>query len=167
MSLFPSCITFFGWLQYAKKRQCESPFHLHKSVPSNKVKAFFQEGLEKNTEKGRRTDKMLYDRESISACFFVSAKEYAWWSALYQLFSCSILWSTSVSELITKLYKAPYRASPDTTKNNWCMGRQLRAEQKMANPFTLSVFPTTKRRFAMEKHTALLTKKTKVSQGRV
>src|SRR5690348_3951076 len=45
------------------------------------------------------------------------------------------------------------------------MGRQLRAEQKMANPFTLSVFPTTKRRFAMEKHTALLTKKTKVSQG--
>jgi len=46
---------------------------VHKSVPSNKVRAFFQEGLEKSTEKGRRIDKMLYDRESISACFFVLA----------------------------------------------------------------------------------------------
>lgn len=50
---------------------------VHKSVPSNKVRAFFQEGLEKSTEKGSRTDKILRDRESISACFFVGAKEYA------------------------------------------------------------------------------------------
>ena len=46
-------------------------------VPSSSVRAFFQDGLEKSTEKGSRTDKMLRDRESISACFFVSAKEYA------------------------------------------------------------------------------------------
>jgi hypothetical protein len=44
---------------------------VHKSAPSIKVTAFFQEGLEKSTEKGRKTDKMLRDRESISACFFV------------------------------------------------------------------------------------------------
>jgi hypothetical protein len=63
---------------------------VHKSMSSNKVKAFFQEGLEKSTEKGRGTDKMLCDRKSIRsctkidgtlvlvqllrACFFVSAK---------------------------------------------------------------------------------------------
>ena len=39
---------------------------MHKRVPSNKVRAFFQEGLEKSTEKGNRTVKMLRDRESIS-----------------------------------------------------------------------------------------------------
>ena len=33
-----------------------------------------QEGLEKSTEKGRRTDKMLYDREPISACFLLTLK---------------------------------------------------------------------------------------------
>jgi hypothetical protein len=48
---------------------------------------------------------MLRDRESIAPIFFVRAKEYVRWGTLYQLFSCSILRSTSVSELIAKLYK--------------------------------------------------------------
>jgi hypothetical protein len=38
-------------------------------VPSKSVRAFFQEGLEKSTEKGSKTDKMLRDRESISITF--------------------------------------------------------------------------------------------------
>jgi len=36
-------------------------------VPSRSVRAFFHEGLEKSTEKGSRTDKMLRDKESIGA----------------------------------------------------------------------------------------------------
>lgn len=39
---------------------------MHKSVPSKRVKAFFQEGFEKSSEKGRSTDRMLDDRESIT-----------------------------------------------------------------------------------------------------
>lgn len=78
---------------------------VHKSVPSNRVSAFFQEGLEKSTEKGKRTDKMLCDRESIAPVFFVSAKEYAWWGALYQVFICTTSWLTSASEEVMKLYK--------------------------------------------------------------
>ena len=68
--------------------------------------AFFQEGLENNTEKGRRTVKVLQDRESIR--FYrlcLRTKQFKRWGALYQLFSCKILRSTSVSELIAKLYK--------------------------------------------------------------
>jgi hypothetical protein len=38
-------------------------------VLSKSVRAFFQEGLEKSTEKGSKTDKMLRDRESISITF--------------------------------------------------------------------------------------------------
>jgi hypothetical protein len=42
------------------------------------VRTFFQEGLEKSTEKGSRIDKMLRNREFISAyCFVFDAKEYA------------------------------------------------------------------------------------------
>jgi hypothetical protein len=78
---------------------------VHMSVPSKRGRAFFQEGLEKSTAKGRRTDKMLCDRESIAPVFFVSAKEYAWWGALYQVFICAISWLTNVSEEVMKLYK--------------------------------------------------------------
>ena len=39
------------------------------SVPSRSVRAFFQEGFEKSTEKGSKTDKMLCDRESIGLTF--------------------------------------------------------------------------------------------------
>ena len=38
------------------------------------MRAFFQEGLEKSTEKGSRTDKMLRDRESIAPVFLLALK---------------------------------------------------------------------------------------------
>ncbi len=39
---------------------------VHRRVPSNRVRAFFQEGLENSTEKGRRTGRMWSDRELIN-----------------------------------------------------------------------------------------------------
>jgi hypothetical protein len=55
-------------------------------VPSRSVRAFFQEGVEKSTEKGSKTDKMLRDRESIALPFKCQKlKQYALWGALYQL----------------------------------------------------------------------------------
>ena len=66
---------FKRWWYFENPASCSSPiarkaaqtvlFPVHKRVPSNRVKAFFQEGLEKSTEKGSKTDKMLRDRESM------------------------------------------------------------------------------------------------------
>lgn len=42
---------------------------LHKSIPSNRLGAFFYEGLENCVEKGRGTAKMFRDRESMFDTF--------------------------------------------------------------------------------------------------